>query len=191
MPKESARSGAPTNLMATVLPPVDQKEVVRCDVCKLVQFRALRADCRRCHKPLDGEPEPIVPAPPPMPVPDDDGRGYLATSIRFLRLRNGLSQRQLAGRMKTPRTYVSKIETDRVVPTLSSLERLAAALEVDIPELLNSGARTRKEEAVIELLRDEFVASLLPFVSQLTLRQMGAILIRVHELSTRNKRLVA
>ena len=48
------------------------------------------------------EPEPIMVAPPMMmPVPGNNGRGHLnlATSIRSLRLRNGLSQRQLAGRM--------------------------------------------------------------------------------------------
>ena len=64
-----------------------------------------------------------------MPV-SGNGRGHLnlATSIRSLRLRNGLSQRQLAGRMAVPRTYVSKIENEKATPTLSSLERLARAL---------------------------------------------------------------
>jgi DNA-binding transcriptional regulator YiaG len=47
-----------------------------------------------------------------MPVNmHSSGRGHLklAHSIRSLRLRNGLSQRQLALRMAVPRTYVSKI----------------------------------------------------------------------------------
>jgi transcriptional regulator with XRE-family HTH domain len=66
---------------------------------------------------------------------NSNGRGHLhlAHSIRSLRLRNGLSQRQLALRMSVPRTYVSKIENEKATPTLSSLERLARALEVSVP----------------------------------------------------------
>src|SRR5256885_11572079 len=84
--------------MATNLAPVDSREVVRCDHCLLVQFRTSNNNCRRCHACLDEEPEPepIMVAPPVMmPVPGT-GRGHLnlATSIRSLRLRNGLSQRR-------------------------------------------------------------------------------------------------
>src|ERR1039458_1539185 len=138
--------------MATTLAPVDSREVVRCDHCLLVQFRTSNNNCRRCHASLDEEPEPepIMVAPPMMmPVPGTNGRGHLnlATSIRSLRLRNGLSQRQLAGRMSVPRTYVSKIENEKATPTLSSLERLARALEVTVPDLLSGGERNRQEEA--------------------------------------------
>ena len=71
------------------------------------------------------------PAPQVIPL-RGNGHGHLnlATSIRSLRLRNGLSQRQLATRMSVPRTYVSKIENDKATPTLSSLERLARALDL-------------------------------------------------------------
>ena len=96
------------------------------------------------------------------------GRGHLnlATSIRSLRLRSGLSQRQLAGRMSVPRTYVSKIENEKATPTLSSLERLARALEVTVPELLSGGEKNRQDE-ISELMKDQFIAEILPFVSQL------------------------
>ena len=100
--------------MATTLAPVDSREVVRCDRCLLVQFRTTNNLCRRCHGSLD-EDEPVAAAPAPMPqlMPQPgNGRGHLnlASSIRQLRLRSGLSQRQLATRMAVPRTYVSKIE---------------------------------------------------------------------------------
>ena len=118
-----------------------------------------------------------------MPVPGT-GRGHLnlATSIRSLRLRSGLSQRQLAGRMSVPRTYVSKIENEKATPTLSSLERLARALEVTVPELLSGGERTRQEE-VSELMKDQFIAELLPFVTQLNGMQMSSILTQVRDLT--------
>ncbi len=179
------------NSMATNLAPVDSREVVRCDHCLLVQFRTVNNNCRRCHASLDEEPEPEplpVATPVMMPVPGN-GHGHLnlATSIRSLRLRNGLSQRQLAGRMSVPRTYVSKIENEKATPTLSSLERLARALEVTVPELLSGGERSRQEE-ISELMKDQFIAELLPFVSQLNGMQMSSILTQVRDLTVRPRR---
>ena len=179
------------NPMATTLAPVDSREVVRCDHCLLVQFRTSNNNCRRCHASMDEEPEPepIIVAPPVMmPVPSN-GRGHLnlATSIRALRLRSGLSQRQLAGRMAVPRTYVSKIENEKATPTLSSLERLARALEVTVPELLSGGERSRQEE-ISELMKDQFIAELLPFVSQLNGMQMSSILTQVRDMTIRPRR---
>jgi transcriptional regulator with XRE-family HTH domain len=179
------------NLMATTLAPVDSREVVRCDHCLLVQFRTHNNNCRRCHASLDEEPEPepILAVPPVMmPVPTN-GRGHLnlASSIRSLRLRNGLSQRQLAGRMSVPRTYVSKIENEKATPTLSSLERLARALEVTVPELLSGGERSRQEE-IGELMKDQFIAEMLPFISQLNGMQMSSILTQVRDLTLRGQR---
>jgi len=127
-----------------------------------------------------------VPAPMMMPAPH---RGHLnlAASIRAMRLRNGLSQRQLAGRMCVPRTYVSKIENEKATPTLSSLERLARALEVTVPDLLSGGERNRQEE-ISELMKDPFIAEMMPFVSSLNGMQMSSILTQVRDLTLRPRR---
>jgi transcriptional regulator with XRE-family HTH domain len=123
-----------------------------------------------------------------MPI-NGNGRGHLnlANTIRSLRLRSGLSQRQLAGRMSVPRTYVSKIENEKATPTLSSLERLARALEVGVPDLLTGGERNRQEE-VRELMEDQFVSEILPFVAQLNGMQMSSILTQVRDLTVRPRR---
>jgi transcriptional regulator with XRE-family HTH domain len=177
--------------MATTLAPVDSREVVRCDRCSLVQFRTINNLCRRCHLSLDeDEPEMAAPVPVPQVLPiNGNGHGHLnlASSIRSLRLRNGLSQRQLAGRMSVPRTYVSKIENEKATPTLSSLERLARALEVTVPDLLTGGERNRQEE-IRELVEDQFVAEILPFVAQLNGMQMSSILAQVRDLTVRPRR---
>ncbi len=178
--------------MATMLAPVDSREVVRCDRCLLVQFRTTNNLCRRCHLSLDEEePEVIAVIPETQVVPGhiDSRHGHLnlANSIRGLRLRNGLSQRQLAMRMAVPRTYVSKIENEKATPTLSSLERLAKALEVTVPELLSGGERDRQEE-IRELVEDQFIAEILPFVSQLNGMQMSSILAQVRDLTVRPRR---
>ncbi len=132
----------------------------------------------------------MAPAPEMLPVHvHSNGRGHLklAHSIRSLRLHNGLSQRQLALRMSVPRTYVSKIENEKATPTLSSLERLAKALEVSVPDLLSGGERNRQEE-VRELMEDRFVVEVLPYLSQLTGMQRSSILALVRDLTVRPRR---
>src|SRR4051812_41902958 len=156
--------------MATTLAPVDSREVLRCDHCHLVQFRTNNNLCRKCHLSLEAdieEPEPIV----AEPAATSMGHGnqiQIATAIRSLRLRSGLSQRQLALRMQVPRTYVSKIENDKATPTLSSLQRLATALEISVTELLDVSTQNPAREAEIrELMADEFISELAPFISKL------------------------
>ena len=179
--------------MATTLAPVDSREVVRCDHCLLVQFRTTNSLCRRCHLSLDEDEAALAalsPEPEAIPVNiNSHGRGHLhlAQSIRNLRLRNGLSQRQLALRMSVPRTYVSKIENEKATPTLSSLERLARALEVSVPSLLTGGERSRQEE-VRELMEDQFVADVFPYLAQLNGLQMSSILAQVRDLTVRPRR---
>ena len=74
-----------------------------------------------------------------------------------------------------------------MVSCLSSLERLARALEVTVPELLSGGERSRQEE-VRELLQDPFIAELMPFLSQLNGLQMSSILAQVRDLTVRPRR---
>src|SRR5581483_4898895 len=184
-----ARSGIFHNLMATTLAPVDSREVVRCDKCLLVQFRTNSNLCRRCHTSLDEpEPEPVAaqPAPQPQPTTSNNRGLQVAAAIRALRQRNGISQRQLAMRMNVPRTYVSKIENEKATPTLSSLQRLARALGVTVPDLI-SGCSTR-ENTIRELIADDFIAELVPYMSKLNPLQWQSVLSQVRDLSTRPRR---
>ena len=118
----------------------------------------------------------------PVQAPSDSGHLPIAQAIRSLRLRAGLSQRQLATRMCVPRTYVSKIENEKACPTLSSLERLAEALHVRIPDLLNGTGRTLQDE-IRELQSDEFIAELIPYLSKLGPLDCASIMSRVREMS--------
>src|ERR1700712_690396 len=154
--------------MATMMAPVEQREVLRCDHCSLVQFRTVSALCRRCHKSLEvDEPEP---APIPLsivpPAPAAAEGIQVATAVRDLRHVRNLSQRQLAARMNVPRTYISKIENGKAMPTLSSLDRLARALEVDMSALLRD-AKTRHHQEANVLLEDPFLAEIAAFTSKL------------------------
>ena len=174
--------------------------MVRCDRCRLVQFRTSNHLCRKCHISLDAEvPAPVAEA---APAPENgnghangngSGNGHthlqIALAIRSLRLRTGLSQRQLALRMQVPRTYVSKIENEKACPTLSSIERLARALEVSVPELLvyDPGGHNQQSE-IRDLISDEFISQLLPYLSKLDGMQWSSILAQVRDLSLRPRR---
>lgn len=178
--------------MATTLAPVDSREVVRCDRCRLVQFRTSTNLCRKCHTSLDEEiPAPAVevaPAPPANGNGNGNGHTHLqiALAIRSLRQRTGLSQRQLALRMHVPRTYVSKIENEKATPTLSSLERLAKALEVTVPDLINGGCSPQQE--IRELMADNFIAELVPYLSKLDPMQRQSVLAQVRDMTLRSQR---
>jgi transcriptional regulator with XRE-family HTH domain len=170
--------------MATMMASVEQREVLRCDHCNLVQFRTASALCRRCHKCLEVElPEP-APAPLAL-VPQqakEDGGLQVATAVRDLRHVRNLSQRQLATRMGVPRTYISKIENGKAMPTLSSLDRLAKALKVDIASLLRD-ANCRHSDETAVLTADPFLAEIAAYTSQLDALQRSIFLNHVRELA--------
>ncbi len=158
--------------MATTLFSVEIRDVVRCEFCRLTQYRTSNSLCRKCHKPLDiEEPEQLAPqlVVSSSGLPAEDAGSQVATQVRDIRRARHLSQRQLAGRMNVPRTYISKIENGKAIPTLGSLERLAAALDVDVSKLVRD-ARSRREEEVAAIFSDPFlaeVATLLPHLDSL------------------------
>jgi transcriptional regulator with XRE-family HTH domain len=60
----------------------------------------------------------------------------VAWNLRRLRVRRGLSQEALAVDAGVDRSYVGRIERGVENPTVETLDRLAAALEVAVGELL-------------------------------------------------------
>jgi transcriptional regulator with XRE-family HTH domain len=176
--------------MATILATVEAREVLRCEHCSLVQFRTANSLCRRCHKPLEiEEPEPQLPllvvASANTSANEDEIN--VARAVRDIRHARGLSQRQLAGRMQVPRTYISKIENAKAMPTLSSLERLATALEVDICALLRD-ARSRLQAETMAIMSDPFLAEIASLMSQLDGFQRSMFLNHVREMASGRRR---
>jgi transcriptional regulator with XRE-family HTH domain len=54
-------------------------------------------------------------------------RGRIAAAVRRARVAAGLTQAELAGRTGTTQSAVSRLESGRLLPTLTVLERVAAA----------------------------------------------------------------
>lgn len=177
--------------MATVLPSMNSRDVCRCDQCLLVQFvprEGFSGLCRRCKLRLDYDPTPPPPEPPPALIfAESTLAEQLAANIRARRYQLGLSQREVARRLGTPRTWTSKIENLRCTPTLGSFERLANALETTIPDLL-IGVDHGREEQIARLMADSLIAEIVPFLPRLGELQRRQILQCVHELSVRPKR---
>jgi ribosome-binding protein aMBF1 (putative translation factor) len=144
--RDSARLLAPASL-AVVIGSISSttREVVACEHCGLVQFKTDSAACRRCYESLQ----------PPLSeekTKQEDGGGALLAShkaltdeemydqlaagltraVKALRALKRLSQTDLGKRMNRPRTYISKIERGRIVPTFGSLIRIARGLQVDM-----------------------------------------------------------
>ena len=160
-----------TRPMATTLVSVETRDVVRCTFsdCRIIQYRTSNSLCRRCHRPLDVE-EPVRPGPIAVDnhpfEPSAEAGLKVASQVREIRRARHLSQRQLAGRMQVPRTYISKIENGKAIPTLGSLERLAAALGVDICQLVRD-ARSCRDEEVAAILADPLLAEIAALLPQL------------------------
>jgi transcriptional regulator with XRE-family HTH domain len=157
------------------------------------QYRTANDLCRRCKKSLLPEPPKAQPAIALVPEPvatQRTGTLQVSAAVRDLRHVRNLSQRQLAGRMGVPRTYISKIENGKAMPTLCSLDRLARALQVDISALLRD-APTRHQDETAVLLGDPFLAEIARFTAHLTETQKSIFLNQVRELSQGRARKLA
>jgi len=193
-----------TQLMSTMMAPVGvpeltlqatpidsaavAREVLKCEHCKLVQFRTEKDCCRRCKKSLLPEPPKAQPAIALVAESNASVRNEglsVSTAVRDLRHVRNLSQRQLAARMNVPRTYISKIENGKAMPTLSSLDRLARALQVDISALLRDTPNHHKDETAV-LMGDPFLAEIAKFSAHLTATQKSIFLNHVRELAAQS-----
>jgi transcriptional regulator with XRE-family HTH domain len=168
-----------------------EREVLRCTHCSLVQFRTANDICRKCRKSLLPEIPKVQPiaivAEPDAPTAEGI---QVASAVRDLRRVRNLSQRQLATRMNVPRTYISKIENGKAMPTLSSLDRLARALQVDISALLRDAPTRHKDETAV-LMTDPFLAEIAKYTAHLTATQKSIFINHVRELAQGRTRKLA
>lgn len=67
---------------------------------------------------------------------NDNLRSILATNLRRLREFKGISQEELASRAGLHRTYIGAVERAERNITLTTLQRIAGALDVDPVSLL-------------------------------------------------------
>ena len=76
-----------------------------------------------------------------------DGKALVAWNLRRLRVERGVSQEQLATDAGVDRTYVGRIERAAENPTVSNLDKIAAALGVHISALFQKPKPGEKRAA--------------------------------------------
>lgn len=147
------------------------EDIIKCGYCDLTQFNN-RPNCRRCRRPFpleiseDPEPQPELSAPEPERSGEFHASAVVSACLRRLRKHREMSQRDVGKVIGVPRSWISKMETGSTVPTMNSLERLAAALRVPVVALVDTGAC--KVFLADELLADPFIAEIAPYVQQLS-----------------------
>jgi transcriptional regulator with XRE-family HTH domain len=73
-------------------------------------------------------------------MPTDTPRQRLGLRLRTLRQARRLTQRELARRTGLAVPFLSRVENDRAEPSVRTLERLAAGLEVTLGDLIDTHA---------------------------------------------------
>lgn len=71
----------------------------------------------------------------------------LGTAARTQRRLLGMSQEELGGRAGLHRTYIADVERGKRNPSLESMEKMARALELSLPDLLNLALADQPELA--------------------------------------------
>lgn len=70
-------------------------------------------------------------------------RTIVSRNLRVLRHARALSQEDVAGRAELDRSFVSDLENDKYAASLSTIEALASALDVEPWELLHPDTAER------------------------------------------------
>ena len=105
-------------------------------------------------------------------------RELLAYNMKENRRKLGLSQARLAERAGLSTQYIAMIELTRKFPTPEMLERIAAALEIDPPELFSiqiAEARIRKFQKTVLTDIEKAVSSAVMQVIERNLEKLEAI----------------
>ena len=152
------------------------REVIRCKSCGLVQYRTRTGNCRRCLRLLPPVVEFLIPPPVAQELPGDNRQLFekwpnretvenIGQRIRQLRESRGMTQSQLQARSRVSRSYLSRIESGQMTPSLGTLEKISEALGVGLNRFFIPESNGEA------LLEDPFIQGLRPFLRQLDWEQ--------------------
>lgn len=171
--------------------PSDDREVVKCNVCGLVQYQTRTGNCRRCLRLLPSRISFAIPmSPPENPpassrisriiferLPNFEVVEHIGGRVKQLRESRGITQGELQGLSQVSRSYLSRVESGQMTPSLGSLEKIADALGVGLNRLF---VREILGEIILE---DPFIQELTPFLRRLDRNQCESILQRLRMMS--------
>ncbi len=164
------------------------REVIRCKMCGLVQYRTRTDQCRRCLRLLPAKLDMLIAQTQPQEMPGDDRQLFeawpnratvenIGQRIRQLRESRSMTQSQLQARSRVSRSYLSRIESGQMTPSLGTLEKISEALSVGLNRFF---VPESNGEALME---DPFIQGLRPYLKQLDYMQWQGILKRLQAIS--------
>src|SRR5213082_656750 len=186
---ENSQQGVPVSAqLEKVMSSLEMdREVIRCKTCGLVQYRTRTGNCRRCVRALPLRLEFLIPPPAPAeeaaaePASEkfvnQETVENIGQRIRQLRESRSMTQSQLQSRSKVSRSYLSRIESGQMTPSLGTLEKISEALNVGLNRFFIP------ESDGEALLEDPFIQGLRPFLRQLDWEQWQSILKRLQAIS--------
>jgi transcriptional regulator with XRE-family HTH domain len=129
----------------------------------------------------------LIPPPAPPEVEAEE-QGYekwpnretvenIGQRIRQLRESRAMTQSQLQARSRVSRSYLSRIESGQMTPSLGTLEKISEALGVGLNRFFIPESNGEA------LLEDPFIQGLRPFLRQLDWEQWQSILKRLQAIS--------
>jgi transcriptional regulator with XRE-family HTH domain len=91
------------------------------------------------------------PSPPPSRQPEigSDSRLEIGTRLKHARMTKGMSLLQLAGQVGCTESFLSKVEHDKVNPSLTMLHKIVAALEINIARLFSEDSSATGPVAIM------------------------------------------
>jgi transcriptional regulator with XRE-family HTH domain len=130
----------------------------------------------------------LIPQAPPQELPGDERQLFeswpnretvenIGQRIRQLRESRGMTQSQLQARSRVSRSYLSRIESGQMTPSLGTLEKISEALGVGLNRFFVP------ESTGEALMEDPFIQGLRPFLRQLDWAQWQSILKRLQAIT--------
>src|SRR5665213_1703967 len=164
------------------------RAAIRCKTCGLVQYQTHTGICRRCRRRLPTKNGFVIPfresledesnaAKTPSKLTNLDMVEKIGRRIQHLRTARGLTQGQLQKRSSISRSYLSRIESSQMTPSLGTVEKLSKALGIGLNRFFipDSSCET--------LLDDAFIQDLRPYLRQLDFEQWQSVLERLAAIS--------
>ena len=160
------------------------RDVIRCITCGMVQYRTRNGNCRRCLHLLTPKVEFLIPPPETQELPGEDRQLFekwpnremvenIGQRIRQLRESRGMTQSRLQACSRVSRSYLSRIESGQMTPSIGTLEKISEALGIGLNRFF---VLETNGEALVE---DPFIQGLRPYLRQLDWAQWQSILKRL------------
>lgn len=123
----------PMGKISAIAANVDNRLVVRCDFCNMVQYETKSGKCRRpeCNRLIvfPKLPPPTVELSSNFQISAQKSLDFLGGRIHALRKHRGLTLLQMAEIVDSSRCYLSRIENGQAYPGISTLEKIIYGLK--------------------------------------------------------------